>query len=198
MINYSILQINTQLDHNHHKFFGRSSELALGLDFPPDKELYKEVFSSSQEKFSPEEIYKLLNENHPADFKGHSLSVSDIIHYPLSWGELNLFCDDFGFCAVDFGSEKKVAQLPEFKPSADRTSDVTHLFYTKNEKIHPLTVKISDILSKNFVGTTYEGEEVRLTPGEVYEALKAFYLFKPKEYEPPVGFMEQIARLIFP
>ena len=198
MIDYSILQIDTNLDGRHHKFFGRSAELALGLDFPPDRELYKEVFSSSQEKFNPEEIYKLLNENHPADFKGHSLSVSDIIRYPLSWGELNLFCDDFGFSAVDFGDEGKIAKLPEFKPSTDRTSNVTLLFYTKNGKIHPLTVKISDILSKNFVGTTESGGEERLTPGEVYEALKTFYVFKPEDYQPPIGFIDQVAQLIFP
>lgn len=45
-----------------------------------------------------EEIFRELNINHPTDYKGHSLSVSDMIlidgHY---W-----YCDSFGWVEIEF------------------------------------------------------------------------------------------------
>ena len=47
-----------------------------------------------------EEIFTLLNINHPEDYKGHSLSVSDIVvindHY--------YYCDAYGWKEVDFNN----------------------------------------------------------------------------------------------
>lgn len=43
--------------------------------------------------YSPEDVYELCNLNHPEGYKGHSLSVSDVI---VMDGK-NLYVDGFGF-----------------------------------------------------------------------------------------------------
>lgn len=40
-----------------------------------------------------EDIFRKFNLNHPADFKGHSLSVSDIVVMDGTY----YFCDDYGW-----------------------------------------------------------------------------------------------------
>lgn len=61
---------------------------------------YKEVYSSeiNTKEFNNiisvlEEIFKIFNLNHPKDFHGHSLSVSDIVKI----NDIYYYCDSFGW-----------------------------------------------------------------------------------------------------
>ena len=45
-----------------------------------------------------DDIYRELNINHPSDYTGHSLSVSDIINI----NDKYYFCDDFGWKELNF------------------------------------------------------------------------------------------------
>ena len=44
-----------------------------------------------------EEIFRIFNVNHPEDFKGHSLSVSDIVEIDNK----RYFCDNYGWVKLD-------------------------------------------------------------------------------------------------
>ena len=50
-----------------------------------------------------EDIYRTFNIDHPADFKGHSLSVSDVVVLHQGGKDTAHYCDSFGF-----------QQVPEF------------------------------------------------------------------------------------
>ena len=53
MINFTILQIDPTVDNCHYLFTGTKEIKKLGLPFPPPESIYREVYSSSQEKFDP-------------------------------------------------------------------------------------------------------------------------------------------------
>lgn len=58
---------------------------------------YKCVYDGEiPEHYSPEDVYALCNLNHPEKYKGHSLSVSDII---VMDGK-ELYVDRFGFVEI--------------------------------------------------------------------------------------------------
>lgn len=44
-----------------------------------------------------EKLFEIFNINHPKDFKGHSLSVSDIVELD----DKNYYCDAFGWVKLD-------------------------------------------------------------------------------------------------
>jgi len=67
-------------------------------------ENYKSVYSGdiNTKNFTDiievlEEIFKIFNLNHPEDFHGHSLSVSDIVKIDNKY----YFCDSFGWKEVE-------------------------------------------------------------------------------------------------
>lgn len=49
-----------------------------------------------------EKLYVMFNVNHPSDFKGHSLSVSDVIVLTNDKGERKIYyCDPFGWETIE-------------------------------------------------------------------------------------------------
>lgn len=77
-------------------------------------ENYELVYTSPlTEKDSLESIYTRFNIDHPADFKGHSLSVSDIVVLHQDGENTAHYCDRFGF-----------SQVPEFL-QPERAAEVT-------------------------------------------------------------------------
>lgn len=88
-----IFQIDSNKDKNHIKFL--PFKFIKNFDFS----IYKEVWSGNLECENLDNIFMLFNVKHPKDFKGHSLSVSDIIQVIDSKSEINgyYYCDSFGW-----------------------------------------------------------------------------------------------------
>lgn len=68
-------------------------------------EIYKTIYSGeiNTKQFTDvigvlEELFKIFNINHPEDFRGHSLSVSDIVKL----GNKYYFCDSYGWKEIEF------------------------------------------------------------------------------------------------
>ncbi len=82
-----------------------------GLSVKPEN--YELVYTAPlTEQDSLESIYTRFNIDHPADFKGHSLSVSDIVVLHQDGKDTAHYCDRFGF-----------SQVPEFlQPNGQRRS----------------------------------------------------------------------------
>ncbi len=94
-----------------------------GLDWLKSKRLtvdhdnYNFVYTEPFTKYAPqrdrlEEIWDRFNNDHPADFKGHSISVSDIVAIRQSGAVTYHYCDNFDF-----------VELPKFAESAPLVSD---------------------------------------------------------------------------
>ena len=83
-----------------------------GLSVKPEN--YEQVYTAPlTEKDSLESIYTRFNIDRPADFKGHSLSVSDIVVLHQDGKDTAHYCDRFGF-----------SQVPEFL-QPERAAEVT-------------------------------------------------------------------------
>ena len=69
-----------------------------------DKSNYTEVYTAPLAAGTTlEDIYRTFNVDHPADFKGHSLSVSDVVVLHQNGHDTAHYCDSVGF-----------QQVPEF------------------------------------------------------------------------------------
>ena len=99
---YALYQLNTELKDVPYEF--------MGMDFVKDHGMevtaadYKCVYSGIlHDSVSLDELYSIFNQNHPADFKGHSMSVSDVVIVNRDGDMKAYYVDSFGF-----------ADLPDF------------------------------------------------------------------------------------
>ena len=68
----------------------------------PRKEWYMCVYEfESDRELGPDDLYRMFNLNHPEDFKGRSLSVSDVVEMPDGYW----YCDSFGWQELDWGDQ---------------------------------------------------------------------------------------------
>lgn len=173
VIRYTILQIDHKLDNRNYMFMSQDFLLSHGDPFPPPRKIYEEVYADCQPRFDPEAVFKRFNINHPEDYRGRSLSISDIIRYHLPNGDtLDLYCDHIGYIGVELRQGYEIARAPEYKPGSDRTSDVASLFYNKNGKMKTVNVNISNLFSGKCVGVDENGCEIKLSASEIYNVLR--------------------------
>ena len=69
-----------------------------------DPRMYEHIYTGmrSKSEATPDSIYWEFNCNHPADFDGHSLSVSDIVQITEEDGSIRtLYVNDLGFIDID-------------------------------------------------------------------------------------------------
>lgn len=115
-MNIKIYQINFDRDVKHLAFmsYERTQRLQGSKDI--SSELYDKVYEGNVTAKDLEDVYRIFNMEHPSDFRGHSLSVSDVVQVcgndPLRGFH---FCDSFGFVSIDFEPEKtkRSPRLPE-------------------------------------------------------------------------------------
>ena len=102
-----IYQMNTDRDRHLIKFLGlESMKKSMGVD-SVDSSLYDEVFNAELDTDNLEEIYTRFNtEKHPL-YRGHALSVSDVVVTDKG----AFFCDSVGFKQIEF--DESQTQKPE-------------------------------------------------------------------------------------
>ena len=107
-----------------------------GLSVKPEN--YELVYTAPlTEKDSLESIYTRFNIDHPADFKGHSLSVSDIVVLHQDGKDTAHYCDRFGFSQVpEFLQPERAAEVtiptPDQMATRDRISTPRGSFCVTN------------------------------------------------------------------
>ena len=103
---FSIYQLKDSDEMRDYHFEPLDRLRAVGLDVQRDN--YDLVYSALlKEGETLEDIYRRFNIDHPADFTGHSLSLSDIVVLRRGDSETAHYCDSFGF-----------AEVPEFLQQA--------------------------------------------------------------------------------
>ena len=101
---YTVFQIPFPETEVQEKIFRQYAYKHLDWIDKVHSEYYKKTYEGDLETISTnpidilEELFELLNINHPADYKGHSLSVSDII---LLNGKY-YYCDAHGWEEIEF------------------------------------------------------------------------------------------------
>lgn len=112
MTEFSIYQINTDRDDNRICFLGLDTLERLQQSKAVDPTLYDRVYDGKLDCNSLETIFEKFNIDHPADYKGHSLSVSDVVEIKES-DTLNpgfYFVDSIGFKGISF--DKSLCKEP--------------------------------------------------------------------------------------
>ncbi len=101
-MNIEIYQIDIDKDVDRVAFMGtwmleRKSVRQINFS------IYDLVYKCSTNCRNLEDVYEMFNLNHPEDFRGHSLSVSDIVkvtgYQDIEDG--HYFCDTFGWKRLD-------------------------------------------------------------------------------------------------
>lgn len=88
----------------------KAEDVQLNKD---DYELvYEGIVGEFRGNATLEGIFTQFNTNHPADFTGHSLSVSDVIVISVDDKDMAYYCDSFGF-----------TEMPEFFLEKERTQE---------------------------------------------------------------------------
>ncbi|WP_423741379.1 YodL domain-containing protein [Faecalibacterium sp. 7] len=99
---FSIYQLRNKDSTRDYRFEPYDRLQAAGRTV--DKSNYTEVYTAPLAAGTTlEDIYRTFNVDHPADFKGHSLSVSDVVVLHQNGHDTAHYCDSVGF-----------QQVPEF------------------------------------------------------------------------------------
>ena len=112
MTEFSIYQINTDRDDNRICFLGLDTLERLQQSKAVDPALYDRVYDGKLDCNSLETIFEKFNIDHPADYNGRSLSVSDVVEIRES-DTLNpgfYFVDSIGFKGISF--DKSLCKEP--------------------------------------------------------------------------------------
>ena len=140
MTEFSIYQINTDRDDNRICFLGLDTLERFQHSKEVDPVLYDRVYDGKFDCNSLETIYEKFNIDHPADYKGRSLSVSDVVEIRES-DTLNpgfYFVDSIGFKLISF--DKSLCKEP-VEAGSGKISD---LLVEPNK--YPKMIEIDDTL----------------------------------------------------
>ena len=112
-MNVRIYQINMKRDANNVAFMNYESLPKFQGSSEIDSSLYDKVFEGEVNCFTLEKLYEIFNLEHPAGYKGRSMSVSDVVEIiDGNTGKSYFhFCDSFGFQKVDF--DESAAHTPD-------------------------------------------------------------------------------------
>ena len=103
-----IYQINTDRDADGYKFMGMDWVRKHRGDQGLDSEIYDKVYEGTIDSGTLEDVFCTFNIGRPEGFKGHSLSVSDVVEVIQSERTEPgfYFCDSFGFQKVEFDTRR--------------------------------------------------------------------------------------------
>ena len=103
-----IYQINMDRDTKGVAFIGYVALPRFQDTLDINSSIYDKVYDAPVEAKTLEDIYRIFNIEHPEDYRGRSLSVSDIVEIPEG-SDIEpgfYFCDTIGFTKVEFDPEQ--------------------------------------------------------------------------------------------
>jgi len=107
-MNIRIYQINHTRDVDRLIFTGLEELEKYQGSSDVNSLIYDKVYEGDVPCDGLENIYEMFNLNRPSDFRGHSLSVSDVVEVVESKNIEKgfYFCDSFGFKKISFEADK--------------------------------------------------------------------------------------------
>lgn len=144
---FSIYQVRGGDDTRDYRFESLESLKERGLTV--DRANYELVYSAPLHDIETlESIYQRFNNDHPEDFTGHSLSVSDVVVLRHGEQETAHYCDSVGFAEVPEFLQEQAAQrevLQEEQEAAYRLDDGTYLYVQVSDTGYDYTLYDSDM-----------------------------------------------------
>lgn len=139
-----IYQVNMERDPNNVCFVGYDRLEKLQGTTDIDSTIYDKVFDGEVNCFTLEKLYEIFNREHPAGYKGRSMSVSDVVEIVdgMTGKSYFHFCDSFGFKEVSFEPDK--TQISERFCDGDKAETISVLLIQPGK--YPKTVAIEDSL----------------------------------------------------
>ena len=93
---YSIYQLDLSDNTDNLRFM--SLDWVQGKGLSVDRDHYEMVYAMQREPGETlEDIYRRFNIDHPEDFRGHSLSVSDVVVLHENGADTTYYVDSIGF-----------------------------------------------------------------------------------------------------
>ena len=139
-----------------------------------------------------EGIFTQFNTDHPEDFRGHSLSVSDVIVISVDGKDTAYFCDRFGFTEMPvFFREKELVQE---KPDNAKVSDLavgdTILYEGKRREVESISdksISLKDLDAPDYGGILLDTSDVLAYDGWQQDMEeKGFVILSKAEKPAPV------------
>lgn len=121
--NFTIYQLKNSDELHNIRFepLDRLREAGIAVSAPNYRRIYTALLDSGT---TLEDISERFNINNPANFYGHSLSVSDVVVLRREGNERAYYCDNIGFKGLpDFKStdaEQKLPQKPKKRDEMER------------------------------------------------------------------------------
>ena len=107
----SVYQIVPELDQKGILFRDLARVKEAGDGRVPS-EIYECIYNGELSVQDPEDVFVMCNCEHPEGYRGHSLSVSDVVEFQYEAGESKFFfCDPHGFPVVAFDANKAMLQI---------------------------------------------------------------------------------------
>ena len=122
---FAIYQVrDNSPQHRDRLFTDLHSLKQLGME--PSREHYDLIYTGSLADHpsvtSPEAAYRVFNLEHPRDFAGHSLSVSDIVAFRRNGVVTYHYCDSVGFTEIpDFPLSRDLIRADQLLSDAIKT-----------------------------------------------------------------------------
>lgn len=139
-----IYQVNMERDENQVAFMGYDSLAKFQGSPDVDSRIYDKVFEGEVNCFTLEKLYQIFNTEHPAGYKGRSMSVSDVVEtVDGNTGKSYFhFCDSFGFKDISFEADN--TQLSERFCNGNTVKTISVLLIQPEK--YPRMVEIEDSL----------------------------------------------------
>lgn len=149
-----IYQINPDLDEHHVRFSNLSSTKALSGQEQINSGIYDCVFHGEVDCKGLEELYEKFNLDHPKDFIGRSMSVSDVVELCSAKDNPSefYFCDSVGFKKVNFNKKDCLTLNQE-----TGEIDYNYLFYNQmQEELNQFENHLKTLPSDEILNHVYE------------------------------------------
>ncbi|SFC01915.1 YodL domain-containing protein [Ruminococcus albus] len=155
---FQIYQLPSGEEYHGIRFEGMEQLKKDGVQLNKDdyELVYEGVVGEFRGNATLETLFAQFNTAHPADFTGHSLSVSDVIVISVDGKDTAYFCDSFGFTEMpEFFKEKELSQEKSAPTVADLDVGDVIMYEGKRrevEKISEKSISLKDLDAPDYGG----------------------------------------------
>ena len=196
---FQIYQLPSGDKYHGIRFEGMDELKAEGVQLNhEDYELvYEGIVGEFRGNATLEALYTQFNTAHPADFTGHSLSVSDVVLIDFDGEQTAYYCDTAGFVEMpEFFREKELVQE---KPETAKVSDLAVgdiIMYDgarrEIEEISPDRIKMKDLDAPDYGGILLGTSDVLAYDGWQQDMESKGFEILSKAEKPAVEAPEQV------
>ena len=167
-MNIAIYQIDPDRDENNVAFLNYENLERFQGSAALRSEIYDKVFEGKVDCGTLEEVYQMFNLDHPDEYRGRSLSVSDVVEVVGEEKSTFHFCDSIGFREVDFDPDMT-------EPLKEKKIKVVLCEPGKVARVAEIGTELSDL--QRVVGGLIEPYREYKAAGMSEENIQAIYAF---------------------